>query len=138
MASMNSWAFDIGTIVFSIIETKARAELSKDYPNITFTSTDLPKDASIKYPTIYIHDLSGSEEATDLENSEINAINKSIQIDVVTDKSQYDARKVMSALADILKGMQFTIYAMPEFQNDTTTYRAIMRASRRIGKFDSL
>lgn len=137
MAQNNEdWAFSIEEQVFTIVKNKGLKQLKSKYPNIFFTSTDLPADATIKYPTVYIHGLNASETGMDLKNNHINAVFQSFQVDVTTNKSQDEANKVMAVIATIFKSMYFTVSAMPTFENGNTTYRSTARFRRIIASGD--
>ena len=57
----NSWVFDLETRIFSIVSVKVSRKLKEKYPNIFFTLTSSPKDVITKFPTVYIHEMPGSE-----------------------------------------------------------------------------
>ena len=77
----NSWVFDLETNLFSIVKNKVLNKLNKKFPTIHFTLTDEPKDATTKYPTVYMHEMSGSEKARTTEGHTINGIQYSMQIE---------------------------------------------------------
>lgn len=134
--SDNSWAYDIGTVVFSIVKTKASAVLRKKYPDIYFTSNSKTLSEAT-FPTIYVHRMAALERGQDLEGTSINATLETFQVDVYTDTSQSDSGTVMSVVADIFKEMRFDITAMPEF-NEGETYRSTARFQRIVGANDIL
>lgn len=134
----NEWAFNLDSKIFTLIKSRAFARLKDDYPKIIFTSTDNNTSAKATFPCVYIHMLPGAEVGNDLENESINGVLCSIQIDVYTDISQYDTRKITSVIADEFKKMKFTINKMPEFDNEGTVYRQITRVRRVIGAGDVL
>ena len=68
--SDNSWAYDIGTVVFSIVKTKAKPKLEPKYPTIYFTSNGKKLSDAI-FPTVYIHRMAAAERGTDLEGLSI-------------------------------------------------------------------
>ena len=57
----NSWVFDLETNLFSIVKNKVLNKLNKKFPTIHFTLTDEPKDATTKYPTVYMHEIRKSK-----------------------------------------------------------------------------
>ena len=133
----DTWAFDLENTIFTILKTKGKAEFVSDFPNIRFTTNNQSMDDAV-FPTVYMHELAGTEY-TDLEGTAINAVMETIQVDVMTNTSQTDAKAVMAAVVDIFKQMRFQITAMPEIGSGTdTTYRTTARFRRVIGANDTL
>lgn len=134
--SDNSWAYDLGTVVFSIIKAKASPVLKNKYPEIYFTSNGKSLDEAT-FPTVYIHRMAAAEMGGDLSGTAINATRETFQVDVFTDTSQTDAGYIMSVVAEKFKEMRFQITAMPEF-NEGETYRSTARFQRIVGANDIL
>ena len=132
--SDNSWAYDLGTVVFSIVKAKAKPKLESKYPTIYFTSNGKKLSDAI-FPTVYIHRT--AERGADLEGLSINATLETFQVDVFTNTSQSDVGRIMSVVADVFKEMRFKVIALPEF-NEGDTYRSTARFQRVIGANDSL
>lgn len=128
----NSWIFNIETYVFTILKTEGKKKLQSKFPNINFTTSNKVSGTPI-YPTVYIHENEGMEKGMDLENCTINAVLENIQVEVITDTSRNDCKKIASVLTDILKGMYFNISALPTFEEGGSYYRLIMRCSRTFG-----
>lgn len=63
--SDNSWAYDLGTVVFSIVKAKAKPKLESKYPTIYFTSNGKKLSDAI-FPTVYIHRMAAAERGADL------------------------------------------------------------------------
>ena len=59
--SDNSWAYDLGTVVFSIVKAKAKPKLESKYPTIYFTSNGKKLSDAI-FPTVYIHRMAAAEQ----------------------------------------------------------------------------
>lgn len=137
MVNDNQWAFDLGTIIFSIVKTKTLDELGSKYPNIFITDKGKTTGKAV-FPTVYVQEMSGSERGADLEGKTINAVLETIQVDVTTNTSKSDVSKVMSVVAGIFKEMRFTIQTMPNFEYNGETYRKTARFQRIIGANDKL
>lgn len=135
---MSLWFFDLEGKIFTKVKTEATKQLKDKYPDIAFTSTDRAADSQTHYPTVYIQELSGSERGSDLEGNAVNAVYYAQQVEVITNKSQAEAKTVMSVIASIYKNMSFQIIATPSFQNGNTYYRCTMRVNRVIGRDDVL
>lgn len=134
--SDNSWAYDIGTVIFSLVKARAAPKLNGRYPNIYFTSNS-KKLSEATFPTVYIHRMAAAEQGTDLEGISINATLETFQVDVFTNTGQSDSGRIMSVVADVFKEMRFKLIALPEF-NEGDTYRSTARFQRVIGANDSL
>ena len=133
----NSWIFDIENIIFTKVKKVVSDELSGKYPKLKFTTTD-NASGSPTFPCVYIHELPGVERGGDLENKSINAVLYTMQIDVFANSSQEDAKRVMRSVVLAFKELGFTIYQMPEFKNESSIYRQVVRVRRLIGNGDSL
>lgn len=131
----NSWFFDIENLVFTNIKVNASKKLKDKFPNINFTTSNRTQGSPI-YPTVYIHENAGQEKGQDLENKTINAVLSNIQVEVITDTSKDDAKKIASVCTDILKSMSFDITSLPVFEEGSSYYRLIMRCSRTFGNAD--
>ena len=68
----------------------------------------------------------------------INAVQETIQIDVITNTGQSDANNVMAIVLEDFKMMWFKITAMPEFCGTGDTYRSTARVRRVISHNDIL
>lgn len=137
MISVNQWAYDLEKKIFSIVKSRTYENLKTKYPNVYIT--DIEKNTfKAVFPTVYIHELPGTEKASDLEGFSINAVQETFQIDVITNTSQNDANKVMAIVADEFKRLCFKVTAMPEFDGTGETYRSTMRVRRIISANDIL
>lgn len=134
----NSWVFDLETKLLSMIKVKTESTLKKKYPDIFYTNTDSPKDVSTHFPTVYVHELPGVEKAKTTEGNSIESVFYSLQVEVTSQKSQKETKYVLSRIAEVLKDSGFSISSFPEASNGKTYYRSIMRASRLIGRTETL
>ena len=134
---MAIWVSDLESTIFTMIKAKFPAKLKNKYPNIYFTISNRT-DTEPKFPTVYIHEMPGSEQGQDLAGTSINAVLAAYQIDILTNTSQREAKEVMSAVMEIMKGMAFTVISMPEFQNTDEVYGSTARFRRMIGANDIL
>lgn len=131
------WFSKILSIVFTRVKTIVSNKLKKTYPNLNFTDSDR-EQKNPKFPTVYIHELPGIEKGQDLDNTTINAVLTTVQIDVIDNVSQNRTNEVMGEVISVMKCMRFSVVAMPEFQNTGGTYRQTARFRRLIGSSDEL
>lgn len=139
----NQWVFDLETNIFSNVVTISKPKLKKKYKSMNFdtafTTVEKNLDKDPVFPTIYIHEMPGLERGADLECASVNAVQETIQVDVITNTKQSDAKGIMAILADAFKQMRFQITAMPEFKNDSEKkFRSVARFRRIIGANDRL
>lgn len=126
------WTSEIQSRVFSRVKNKGTKALKASYPNIYFTTSDKVQ-TNPKFPTIYLHEVGSVEQGQDLDNTSINAVLFTIQIDVTDNESQNRVNEVMGEIVSIMKSMRFSVVTMPEFQNTDSIYRSTARFRRMIG-----
>lgn len=131
------WTRIIPSKVFTHVQAKGREKLQKKYPNINFTTSD-KASTKPKFPTVYIRELQETPTGYTLEDTKINGITSSFQIDVTTNTNQNDAANVADVIADIMIDMGYRILGTPVADNSVDTYRNISRYSRLIGYNDKL
>lgn len=132
----NDWVFQLEQKIFTKIKTRASKKLKSNFPNAYFT-IDNKSTANPKFPTIWIHELPGSELGADLEGKSINGILETIQVDVSSNTNQSDTKYVMSIVANEFKQLSFRVIAMPEFESTGDVYRSTARFRRAFGANDT-
>lgn len=131
------WEDDLENIIFTIVKKKVKDSIGSKYPDLHFTTSNVNSGKTL-FPTVYIHEVGASEQSRTLVNRTVNAVNEVIRVEVYTNKSQKEAKAVMSEVKKAMKEMQFTITQMPNFDNSTTVYRSIMQCTRFIASGDTL
>lgn len=129
------WTSDISSIVFTRVKVQFSGTIKAKYPDLYFTNSDKTQ-ATPKFPTVYVHEVGSIEQGQDLDNTGINAVLSTFQIEVIDSKNQARANEIMGEIVRIMKGMRFSITAMPEFQNTDSTYRSVARFRRMISEND--
>lgn len=132
----SAWILDIENKILSLLQAKVRPAIIKKYPDLNFTTSDVNTTTKAKFPCVYLHALPGSEVANENEGNGVNAINCAIQIEVYSNSSQSDNKRVMSQVVEAMKAMRFTVNQTPHNDNVNTTYRMICRFRRKIGSGD--
>ena len=133
----NTWYSTLETRIFSRVKSETEPKLKTKYPTIFYTTSGSNKGTPV-FPTVYIHELPGYEMGQDLVGEDINAVMETIQVEVITDTNQLDARKIMAEIVSSIKGMRFHVQTMPSFENGTTYFRQICRCRRIIGNGEEL
>lgn len=119
------------------MQAEGREKLQKKYPNINFTTSD-KVSTKAKFPTVYIQKLQGKPVGRTLEDTKVNGITATFQIDVTTNTNQTDADNVADAIADIMISINFDMIGEPFPDDSTDVYRNVSRWQRTIGYNDKL
>lgn len=124
-----------------MVFTKLKQEFSqtiKDKYNMTDKnfSTVGSSDTPAVFPFVYVNALPASEQGRDLQGTSVNGALFTFQVDVYSNKTQNEARKVMSEVTKVMKTMGFEINSMPSFEDTKDVHRMIMRARKSFGSND--
>ena len=130
MANANDWATDLENTVTALVKAKTLTQLKKTYPKIVITNEGENSGQAV-FPTVYIHLLP-------LDGQTINALLATFQVDVTTNTSKPDCRKVMAVITDAFKIMRFQGNAMPEFSISNKVHKSTARFRRMIAANDRL
>lgn len=128
------WYMELDNRVFTILKTKLNNKLKTKYADLYITDSDI-NSSQPSFPNVYFHVLGGIEVGKDIEQTSVNGILFTVQIDV-SSKKQADTKLVMSEVLSIFKSMAFEIVTMPEFNNQDNVYRQVARLRRVIGQND--
>lgn len=123
----------------SILTTQLKVQVPKllvnRFPNISFTNEI--SDNTPSFPNVYIHELEPTELGNSLMNKSIHAIRDTVQIDVTTNSSKADARKVSIACINVMKTLGYSINMLPVYTKQNNIHRFIIRANRVVGAGDN-
>lgn len=137
MANANEWAIDLESTVVALVKAKALPQLQGKYPKIIITSEGASSSSAV-FPTVYIHLLPAVEQGQTLDGQTINALLATFQVDVTTNTSKSDCRKVMGVITEIFKVMRFSGTSMPEFSISNKVHKSTARFRRMIAANDRL
>lgn len=137
MASENQWAYDIESLVYSVVKAKKENSLKTKYPNIKFTQ-DEESDSTAKFPTVLIQSMEPIEKNSDLEKKKIYTVRFTTQVTVTTNTKRIDALRVAQELAQQYKDLLFGISPLPFVRKSGKVWTAIFRASRTFDWNDKL
>ena len=136
---MSEWVMLIPLKVFTKIKQEFSQTIKDAYSmaDANFSMSDENKKAV--FPFVFVNALPASERGQDLEGKTINGGLFSFQIDVYSNKTQTEARKVMTEIMRIMKEMGFESTSMPSYEKTSdNTVRMIARFSRVIGAGDKI
>lgn len=125
----NTWAYDLGKQIYSVIRANVQQRLLSLYNNLNITN----KSKSVvtpQFPTIYIHELPGTEVGQDLEGTSINGVMITFQVDVTTNEDEAEIRKIMGVVADEFKKMHFQTVSLLDIDDSGEVIRGIARFRR--------
>lgn len=131
------WTSDLTSIVFTRLKTQFSSTIKNKYPDLYFTNSDKVQN-NPKFPTVYLHENGSIEQGQDLDNTGINAVLATFQVDVIDSQSQTRVNEVMDEVVRVMKSMRFSITSMPGYQNTDRDYRSVARFRRMIGAGDLL
>lgn len=131
-----TWYSKIESQVISQVEYMLKGRVDAPYPNLNITSKNQEtKPASL--PTMYIHELEPIERGQDLDNSSINAVLHTMEIQVWTNVSQSECKSILTAAITELKRMRYSIIMLPTVKTYDGLSWGVMRARRIIGANDT-
>lgn len=139
----NLWVFDNETRIISNLNSFAIPVLKQNFTNMEFqqgtTITNLKSRLTgTIFPTIYVHEMSGTEKGKTIDGQTINAVSATYQVDVIVNTQQSDAKKILAIVASVFKRMRFEVISMPEFDSEEKIYRSTARFRRLIAANDRL
>ena len=139
----NLWVFDNETRIISNLNSFAIPVLEQNFEKMKFqkgtTITNLKSRLTgTIFPTIYVHEMSGTEKGQTIDGQTINAVSATYQVDVIVNTQQSDAKKILAIVASVFKRMRFEVISMPEFDSEEKIYRSTARFSRLIAANDRL
>ena len=126
-----------------MVFTKIKQNFSQTIKD-TYSMTDKnfstvgSSDTPAVFPFVYVNALPASEQGRDLQGTSVNGALFGFQIDVYSNKTQNEARKVMTEVTRIMKTMGFEINSMPSFESTSDVHRMTARFRRIIGANDKL
>lgn len=135
-----SWVEERSSDIYTLVKTRARRNLIKQFPNIKFTTNEGTGANSTQYPTVFINAIEGAERAENLENNNVNAFQFFFQIEVTCSKEQgrESTRKVIAEVLDQFKKLRFTVRKNAVYISDTSIDTGIARVSRTFGENDNI
>ena len=136
---MSDWYMMIPLMVFTRLKQNF-SQTIKDTYNMTDSnfSTVGSSKAPAVFPFVYVNAIPASEQGRDLQGTSVNGALFTFQVDVYSNKTQNEARKVMSEVTKVMKTMGFEIVSMPSFESTQDVHRMTARFRRMFGANDTL
>lgn len=135
-----TWYSEIESTIFTDLQYMLVEKDDAPYPELNCTTSS--KSESLEnvsdFPNLYIHLLPLVELGNDLENQTVNAVRATVELQVYSDQSEDECRKIMNACIQEMKKLRFNIPMFPDPQTAAEKkYFAIGRFSRVIGAGDT-
>ena len=130
------WFSKIEESVLTQLDYMLAQRADAPFPNLVVTSAN--QNQVTAFPTLYIHELTPVETGNDLENQTINAVIETIEIQIWTNETEEECRRLMSAAIIEMKRMRFDCTAFPSIQTYNKIAFGIARFRRIIGSGDTL
>jgi len=134
------WVYDRQTTVYSRVKAMTTAKLKSKYPNL-YVTQDNATPTNSQFPTIYVSFIGANERGQTLDGTTINAVNMTVEVHILTTKTQgvVANNEVAWALVEIFKTMGFTA-TMPNIPTSDVNgiYESVSRYSRIIGQGDTI
>lgn len=130
---MSEWYSDIEAKVFNIVKTRTSNEISGIYwtsVSKTITESD--------FPCVYIYLVDSYETGEDISHDEVHAVRATFQIEVYSNKSKNEARKIIDEICAQFKALRFSISTIPNFSADGNVHIGKARCRRIIGAGDDI
>lgn len=136
---MSDWYMMIPLMVFTKLKQNFSQTIKDTYKmtDKNFSTVGSSGTPAV-FPFVYVQTLPASEQGRDLQGTSVNGALFSFQVDVYSNKTQAEARNVMSEITKVMKTMGFEINSMPSFESTQDVHRMTARFRRIIGASDTL
>lgn len=127
---------EFGSILNRVF-TQVSYMLKKTYTGLNCT-TKGENVGTAQFPTMYMHELPAVEMANDLDNTTVNAVRCTIEIQVFTKNDETKCKSIMNDAVLEMKRFRFNVTAMPIVETENTISKGVARFSRIVGSGDTL
>lgn len=134
----DTWYSEIESTIFTLLQYMLVEKSGAPFPklNCTTSNKNTTVDGLANFPTLYVHELPAIEIGQDIYNLDVNAIRSTFELQVFSNKSENETRKIMNACIKEMKKLRFNISMFPDPQVTNGVYYSIARFTRVIGSGD--
>ena len=134
----DTWFSEIESTIFTHLSYRLVERVGAPYPELNCTTSSQSESLENvdDFPAIYIHLLPPLEMGNDLTNETVNALNVTMELQVFSDDSEDQCRKIMATAIQEMKLLHFNVNMFPDPQTNDKKYFAIARFSRIVGNGD--
>lgn len=135
----DTWYSEIESTIFTHLDYMLVQRSNAPFPSLNCTTSS--QNDSVEgvgvFPTLYVHLLPPIETGHTLLNDEVTAIRATIELQVFSDKSESECRKITTECIKEMKKLHFNVTMFPDPQTVNKRYFAISRFTRIIANGDS-
>lgn len=134
-----TWFSEIESTIYTLLQYKLTYIEDAPFPNLNCTTSSQNEslEGVSDFPTLYVHMVSPVELGNDLYNEDVTAIRATFDLQVYSDTSEEECRKIMNACIMEMKKLKFKVSMFPDPQTSDKKYYAIARFSRIIASGDT-
>ena len=113
-----TWYAEIESTIFTLLQYVLVEKEGAPYPtlNCTTSSQNESLENVDDFPALYVHLLPPLEMGNDLHNEVVTALRATIELQVFSDQSENECRKIMDACIREMKKLHFNIPMFPDPQ----------------------
>lgn len=130
------WYSEIESTIFTNLSYLLVEKEDAPYKDLNCTTSNQNISDIDVFPALYVHMLPPIETGNDLYNKDVPAISATFELQVFSDKSESECRKIMTSCIKLMKDMMFNVSMFPDPQAYNKKYYAIARFSRIIASGD--
>lgn len=129
---------EIESTIFTYLQYQLAERENAPFPslNCTTSSQNETVENITDFPTLYVHLLQPVEIGQSLENIDIAAVRATFDLQVFSNKSESECRKIITEVIKQMKSLRFNISLLPDPQTANKKYFAITRCTRVIAAGD--
>ena len=131
-----NWFAEIESRVFTQISYMLTERENAPYPDMKCTTVS--QNTVVNFPTMYLHELQPVEAGNDLDNTTVNAVLSTIEIQVWSNESEKHCKDILTAAIVEMKRLRFNVTMFPNVTTDNKIAWGVARFRRMIGAGDSL
>lgn len=135
------WVRERENDIFTLVRARTERVLKTKYPDLYFTQDD-EQIVETNLPTVYVHNLPGTEIGQTIDGKNINGMLFTFEISVTVSKKQGQAAasEVMWEVISQFKKLRFTLMMSPEFisSSNASVQQIVARVRRPIGANDNI
>lgn len=133
------WFSQIESTIFTLLQYDLVEKDLAPFPSLNCTTSS--ENESLEdvndFPALYVHMLPPQEVGNTLDNNDITALRTTIELQVFSNKSESECRKIMNACIMEMKKLHFNVSMFPDPQTSNKKYFAIARFTRIIAGGDA-
>lgn len=130
------WFAQIESKVFTQLSYMLSERSGAPFPKLKCTSVS--QNEITVFPTLYLHELQPVEAGMDLVNTSVNAVLSTIEIQVWTNTTELECKKILTAAIMEMKQLGFNVTMFPSITTESKIRWGVARFRRMIGSCDDI